>query len=186
MNLLPFDQTFGDIVGGATGQVQGDGGRYVDIVGTMEKSAYLQGLIPLATLAQSYIRPQFVNGGWSIQGIDLTWDGSRYHFRITAWVRNQHSDAEIRNGARSTLLAVKMGAVGQQAFSNVYVELQQPNTSVGGNTGGIVTGGNTGGGSSGVNSFIDSFGSSLGSTLGVSTPIALLIGVGILIVILRK
>ncbi len=182
---LTFPPASAILSAGVTGNVVGSG-RYVDIVGTMKKNALLQGVIPLSTLANSYIKPEFVRRGWSIGSVDLTWNGStqRYQFRITAWVRNEFSNAEIVNGAKSALLGVTQGV--QQAFSDVYVELQQTNNTVGGNTGGSTGNVSANNPSGSLGTFFDNLGSGLGSGLGISSPVVLLLGAGLLVLILRR
>lgn len=191
MRLSIFDSD--DLIGADVNITGGLGagvseGRYVDIVGTMDKNALWQGLIPLGNLARDYIKPTFVSRGWSIGSVDLTWDGQRYRFRISAWVRNQHSDAEIRDGARAALLAVSQGV--QRAFSNVYVTLERPNSSVGANTGGAVgSGSNTGGSNTGgfqIPAALSTFVNPIAVGLGVSAGTVLIGGILVTVLLLRR
>jgi hypothetical protein len=188
LSLFDSDDLFGadvNITGGLGAGVSE--GRYVDIVGTMDKNALWQGLIPLGNLARDYIKPTFVSRNWNIGSVDLTWDGKRYRFRISAWVRNQHSDAEIRDGARAALLAVSQGI--QRAFSNVYVTLERPNSSVGANTGGN-TGTNDGGaGSIGgfqIPASLQTIVNPIALSLGVSAGTVLVGGILVTVLLLRR
>jgi hypothetical protein len=177
----------GGISAGVTGQVQG-GGRYLDVIASMEIGDFGAGLLSLPTL-RDRIRTRFVSNGWNVGSIDLSFSNNRYSLRMGVWVLNRHSDAEVISRARSGLTGMTSGLAGIALFRNVSVGLQHANVSVGANTGGLTATPNgysgdptNGSGSISSGSFLDNF----GFGLGVSTPVVLIGGGLLLFLILRR
>jgi hypothetical protein len=182
-----FSFPTGGLSAGVTGQIQnGQGGRYLDIVGTMAIGGLASNLVSTSALREAIVG-RLRNSGWSVGNVQLTFTGGLYRIRISVWVYNTYSNQAVLNAAARILTNFNLGLYGwgPAAFRDIRLALETPNATAGAYTN-LPPANYGGSGKVDAGSFLDNLGAGIGSGLGVSTPIVIGAGVLLLVLVLRK